>query len=790
MVRLKLLLTASICFVLFLLFNSRVNADTSQVIQELFLNKSMYVEDFSKCEVRGNNTYCPIIVNPENGQPVTDDVFTCGCPNISENDRLEDCVYTVEEWKASPIKRHVYIPDPESTTILKSNIRAQQLLDWVMRQHNPINFIGITSKWKESESIALLIIINVIALTSIIFIIHQLFNTGKQLDIPGRISKIVLSIVFTLFSFTLASGLTQLSDMLSSALRGGATADSLTRMTRFDSKKSVDNDKTINYQNIVCQNLNIGSLEQAKTIKEQTQVATVTYNVLAYLHILRILLSWFLIIIAPIVIVFYTFTFGKHVLQGWLFMFIFVWIYGPMQAILLNIVHSLWNKGIPFAFYANTNGSYSTFPPALIEGYIGGPSQANTVSYINNISNISTYAEFVTGICMLWLAIVLPFILIFFVRGLFNASSESLQSQFFTIYEYMTNSMMRRGSGSSGKDTSMVNIPFIKKNTLSTMQTNTSNFTTNQLAESADNQINSYQTDNTSIKGNLINDMIENQHDYFDNTSIDLNNILSKEPSAMSFIQSKKPNLRENEIRSVFAHTNAKEIYTTYNGGNTESMVNNIQDITSLNPTTINDILSSSYEFIQNTITSNTVEEISKSLTVSNQTVYDALALKTNFTDENNKNIPKEVKENFANTHKLSEDKVEKLFEKVENAQNKKVAKLNSKNALIEDTIEFKTTTPEHLKELKDAWIHRFKEDPKLIQNNLQIAILHMVLCITHLLSKQNDIVDEGTKEAKQELGQELFSQIDGEELFAVLYGKIKALRFLSSNKELQNIQK
>jgi hypothetical protein len=490
-----------------------VTATSNNLIEQLFINKGTIIENFKECKTNASGqTFCPVLINPDTKQPVTDDIFSCGCPAANENgDILGDCVYTVEEWKASPIKRSVYIPDPSATITMQSNIRAQQLLGWAFDLNNPLSFFGITNKWRESQNIALLIIINVIGITALIIIVSQLFNSNKKLDITTRLTRIVLSIFFTLFSFAAVSGMTQLSDLVSRVLRADATVESLTRITKFDSKKTSDqtNNPEINYQNIVCQNLNIGTLEQAESIKNQTNLATISYNVIAYLIIIKILLSWFLAIVAPVVLVFYAFNFGKQIIEGWLYMCVLVWLYGPLQSFFLHIVHSLWNSGIPFAFYSSTNTLTATFPPAFIEGYISGPSQVDKLSYINNVSNISTYAEFAVSICMLWIAILLPFVLLFFVRKLFKDSSDAMQSQLFSIYEKLgstnySNLVSKISGGSNSKSGSNINTNstvsngsitannvannFIKNNTFDSTESSSSAFTQRVNSESSNKQ--------------------------------------------------------------------------------------------------------------------------------------------------------------------------------------------------------------------------------------------------------------------------------------------------------------
>ncbi|MDO8686580.1 MAG: hypothetical protein Q7K11_00015, partial [Candidatus Berkelbacteria bacterium] len=85
----------------------------------------------------------------------------------------------------------------------------------------------------------------------------------------------------------------------------------------------------------------------------------------------------------------------------------FRWLlYGPLFAILLAGLVSLWKSSIPLNFNFSSTESY----PTAVNILLGGPGQ--TVSLTNNLNNPDTFAQYIVALLMLWVVIILPFILL------------------------------------------------------------------------------------------------------------------------------------------------------------------------------------------------------------------------------------------------------------------------------------------------------------------------------------------------------------------------------------------
>ncbi len=86
-------------------------------------------------------------------------------------------------------------------------------------------------------------------------------------------------------------------------------------------------------------------------------------------------------------------------------MFFFQWVfYGPLFALFLGALATIWKTGIPFVFdFSRTGTAAGYIYPTATNILYGGPAQV--LSILNSGNYIDTFAEYVITLIMLWATI-------------------------------------------------------------------------------------------------------------------------------------------------------------------------------------------------------------------------------------------------------------------------------------------------------------------------------------------------------------------------------------------------
>ncbi len=321
--------------------------------------------------------------------------------------RGETCVATYEDFKKDPIKNHFWVNDPEVTIQGHADERARQFLYWVINKNAIDSHPTITAIWQTTRNLAFFITIIIAAILGLGFVIGQKTNFQTGIKIWPSILKILLSLLYIAFSAALVISLIQLSEILMKFFIENLGGGDLFNIS------FVGLNQESNYTTWLagCRDLNFRVQEAANTQLFLLKLTNITYYALGGILILRKVILWFLLFLSPFLAILIPFVFIRNI--GWVWVGVFFqWLfYGPMMSLFLGSLTQLWAKGIPFLFDFSRAGTVTgyIFPTATNILY-GGPAQ--TLSTLNNVNYIDTFAEYVITLIMLWAVIILPWFLL------------------------------------------------------------------------------------------------------------------------------------------------------------------------------------------------------------------------------------------------------------------------------------------------------------------------------------------------------------------------------------------
>jgi hypothetical protein len=123
--------------------------------------------------------------------------------------------------------------------------------------------------------------------------------------------------------------------------------------------------------------------------------------------LLRTVILWFLLFVSPFLAILLSFSLIKNVGMIWIGVF-FQWVfYGPLLALFLGGMASIWKYGIPFVFdFSRVNTAAGYIYPSAINILYGGPAQKLATN--NNGNYIDTYVEYIITLIMLWAVTIFP----------------------------------------------------------------------------------------------------------------------------------------------------------------------------------------------------------------------------------------------------------------------------------------------------------------------------------------------------------------------------------------------
>jgi len=335
----------------------------------------------------------------------------CGCP-VELNKIYEDaggkekCVTDYATFKSDPTTNHLWIEDETVTAQGKANDRARQFIYWVMT-HNAIdNHPVLTSIWGTARNLAYLFTILSAALLGLAIIIGQRTNFNTGVKVWPAVTKILTSLLYISFSATIVILTIQLSEVLMKFF-----IENLGGKDLFNIYFSgISQEK--NYVNFVgCRDINIRVQEAVKTEMTLLKLTNISYYLMGVMLLLRKIILWFLLFLSPFLTITLFFSFIKNV--GWIWVGVFFqWVfYGPLLALFLGGLATIWKTGIPYVFDFSRVGTLQGYIyPTAINILYGGPAQK--LAAANNGNYIDTFVEYVITLIMLLAVTIFPWFLL------------------------------------------------------------------------------------------------------------------------------------------------------------------------------------------------------------------------------------------------------------------------------------------------------------------------------------------------------------------------------------------
>jgi len=370
----------------------------------------------------------------------------CGCPaalnsNIYTNSNRPDgggaCVSDMVSFQQNPTKNHLWVEDPEITAQGKADERARQFLFWVFRSGTIDNDASLIRVWSIARNVAFFAILIVAAVMGLGIVIGQRTNFSSTVKIWPQIMRLALLMIYVAFSSTVVIVLIQLSDVMMKFFVETLGGKDLLNIN-FGVLSGEEN-----YVRFVgCRDLNLRVQEGAQTQMVMLKITNLTYYVMGIMLILRKVLLWFLLFVSPFLALLLPFVFIRNV--GWIWIGVFFqWLfYGPLFALFLGGLTTVWRFGIPFIFDfsrvsqdpSKCDSTGYVYPTAINILY-GGPAQKLAVC--NNGNYVDTFAEYIISLIMLWAVIFFPWWLLRIFRDYCCDGIMSMKNILLSMYDQM-----------------------------------------------------------------------------------------------------------------------------------------------------------------------------------------------------------------------------------------------------------------------------------------------------------------------------------------------------------------
>lgn len=339
------------------------------------------------------------------------------CPQELRDIYGNSCAANYDDFKQNPHSKHYWIEDPDITSQGKANERARQFLDWTLSKSAVDNAPILRQIWQTTQGYALFFVVLVAAIFGIGIIVSRRTNFQVNIEVWPTFIRIGMMILFILFSAALVLSMIQLSEVIMLFFIENLGGRNLFNIY-FSANGGTLGGSETNYTEFVgCRDLNIRVQEGIDTELFLLKMTNITYYVMGIMVILRKILLWFMLFIAPFLALLMPFVFIRNI--GWIWMGVFFqWLfYGPLFAIFLGALNKIWQGGIPFQFdFSRTNKASGYVYPTGINITYGGPAQiANaarggngSIGALNNGNYIDTFVEYVITLIMLWAVTFFP----------------------------------------------------------------------------------------------------------------------------------------------------------------------------------------------------------------------------------------------------------------------------------------------------------------------------------------------------------------------------------------------
>ncbi|MDO8610629.1 MAG: hypothetical protein Q7R95_08845, partial [bacterium] len=362
----------------------------------------------------------------------------CGCPSdlttiYTEIGSGERCVTDYETFKQDPAGNHIWVEDPEITSQGKADERARQFIYWTVTHSAIDNHPTLMKVWSTARNVAYFLVLLVGAIMGVGMILAQRNNFSTNIKVWPAIMKILGILLFITFSASLVITTIQLSEILMKFFienLGGKDLFNIYFGTISQEK---------NYTDFIgCRDLNIRVQESVSAEMMMLKLTNISYYAMGGMLLLRKILLWFLLFVSPFLAILAPFIFIRNI--GWIWIGVFFqWIfYGPLFALFLGGLATIWKSGIPFIFdFSRINTTKGYIYPTAINILYGGPAQKLAV--VNNGNYVDTFTEYVISLIMLWAVTFFPWWLLRIFRDYCCDGINAMKNILMSMYDQSRN---------------------------------------------------------------------------------------------------------------------------------------------------------------------------------------------------------------------------------------------------------------------------------------------------------------------------------------------------------------
>ena len=301
----------------------------------------------------------------------------------------------------------IWAKDNTVTFLGRGIKRAQSFMDWTLVNYkwNTSNNDGsLTNSWKQIRDIVYTMSVLAVLITGFLVIIKGNQNVG----VAVFIKEFIIALILVTFSHALARLLFQMADIFQLFLFRTAGTTNGVILSKDIINNYIPEGDFIGYRRI-----GIEYGESAFMSLLLVQLSSITFYVVGCILTVRKIILWFFLISAPLYPIFLIYKPIKNTSKIWIQELLRWLLYGPLFALFLAAVVIIWknNQFLPFTFNSSAANPY----PTAVSILLGGPNQS--LSSTNSLNYNDTFIQYVFALLMLWIAILMPFILLQIVLG-------------------------------------------------------------------------------------------------------------------------------------------------------------------------------------------------------------------------------------------------------------------------------------------------------------------------------------------------------------------------------------
>lgn len=309
-----------------------------------------------------------------------------------------------------------WVQDAEVTFAGKMASRSASFFDWTIRNYSWSTVAAgkanpLIAAWTTVRNIIYALLLLFVLTTAFIIIVTR----GQSITALQFIPRFLLVALLITFSFSLLQFLYQITDVVQGFFFKNPTGTAI--LPKDVLRVGVD------YKTFEGYRLSGTSFDEpVKTSLLLIKATAITHYAMAGVLLLRKIILWFFIILAPIFPLLLFYQPIRQVSKIWMGEFFRWLLYGPLFSVLLFGLVTLWSSGIPLGFnFENAGKPESVVYPTAISILLGGPGQ--NISVTNSLNYTDTFALYVVSLLMLWVVILLPFLLLKIFLDYFHSFS-------------------------------------------------------------------------------------------------------------------------------------------------------------------------------------------------------------------------------------------------------------------------------------------------------------------------------------------------------------------------------